>query len=77
MCGIDRANDEVTLAELTEFIEKAKLEEITNQDIYKFARMFEVTLPPCDSATTPVLRVDSLSYSSKVYVKNDRGRGMV
>lgn len=54
---INRASDEATIAELTEFMEKAKLEEITNQEIYKFARMFKVNLPPCNSAT-PILRID-------------------
>lgn len=34
--------DEATTAELTEFIEKAKMGEITNQDIPKFAKMFKV-----------------------------------
>lgn len=38
----DGEETEATTAELTEFIEKAKMGEITNQDIPKFAKMFKV-----------------------------------
>lgn len=45
-CAMSRAEDaeesEATTGELTEFIEKAKMGEITNQDIPKFAKMFKV-----------------------------------
>lgn len=39
----DREESEATTAELTDFIEKAKMGEITNQDIPKFAKMFKVS----------------------------------
>lgn len=38
----DGEESEATTGELTEFIEKAKMGEITNQDIPKFAKMFKV-----------------------------------
>lgn len=38
----DGGESEATTTELTEFIEKAKMGEITNQDIPKFAKMFKV-----------------------------------
>lgn len=38
----DGGESEATTSELTEFIEKAKMGEITNQDIPKFAKMFKV-----------------------------------
>ena len=38
----DGEETEATTGELTEFIEKAKMGEITNQDIPKFAKMFKV-----------------------------------
>ena len=37
----DGEESEATTGELTEFIEKAKMGEITNQDIPKFAKMFK------------------------------------
>lgn len=38
----DGGESEATTSELTEFIEKAKMGNITNQDIPKFAKMFKV-----------------------------------
>lgn len=38
----DGEESQATTGELTEFIEKAKMGEITNQDIPKFAKMFKV-----------------------------------
>lgn len=38
----DGGEFEATTTELTEFIEKAKMGEITNQDIPKFAKLFKV-----------------------------------
>ena len=38
----DGEESEATTGELSEFIEKAKMGEITNQDIPKFAKMFKV-----------------------------------
>lgn len=40
----DGDETEATTSELTEFIEKAKMGEITNQDIPKFAKLFKVWL---------------------------------
>ncbi|CAB1105642.1 unnamed protein product [Ectocarpus sp. CCAP 1310/34] len=42
MAAEDGEESEATTGELTEFIEKAKMGEITNQDIPKFAKMFKV-----------------------------------
>lgn len=62
----DGEESEATTGELTAFIEKAKMGEITNQDIPKFAKMFKVCrgalfLVPEETAmdvSPPFVRVD-------------------